>query len=340
MKSRPSSKATLAIVLLAAAAAAGCAQAPSAPPLPDVAGPALPPWLLADGSAPRAAWGNLTLHANGTAGEWLVLYQPFLEPIEAMEEYVSSYTVSASVEAPADAPARMFLLGPVYLLNTSAGLVPSGTTPFEQQGLRQGGDTVSYASSRSVRSVYGDDRDGILLAFSGNGPWSLSFQYSQPGSGEAQPWWLARGANATLHVGGDRLVPVQGPVDQLRLTGEVPAGWTHLQVLSHRLQPDQVRSYDYRLPGGEQRSGASLMYGYQVPLLGGSASSSGALDSFGAMQEVAGPFSMDLTYVHADLGADLGFAHLPLPGAPPGVDVGVYGGRDWPFPQASPGGAP
>lgn len=145
---------------------------------------------------------------------------------------------------------------------------------------------------------------------------------------------LLRGGDATFVRGGEAVVPVPGagPANQVTFSTSSPgAGWSHLELLRQRLEPDGVSQIALELANGDSASELGTQNGHYTQFTGGSAGG-GHLDAIGSMMDIAGDVAGEATFVRADLAMDFGYVHLPFtPDQMPGLAAGFYAGSTWPF---------
>lgn len=320
----------LAAALLASAGCSG--PAPPDDEAPSSQEPVLPPGVERTSIA-GSDGGNgtaspvLALNATGEAGEWLVVHAPFTHGIEQ-----GGYDLQHEFVVDGEAGTGAFFVPLAFTYAAEGGGWMAGRVgPFLETLLTFDAEQT-WTLEQSVSFGTGTAYTGILLAAAGERPWTLTARIGLDGTtfGNAT---VLRGTGATFVHGGDATAPVPGAplANQLSFRAPSPGpGWSHLEMLRERVQPDGASSIQMTLANGDSRDDMGTQNGHDGPT-GGSAGG-GHLDYFGSPMDTAGEVTGQAIFARADLATSFGYVHLPFDAALlPGMQPGGYDGSLWPF---------
>ncbi|MHB1262514.1 MAG: hypothetical protein ACYC2H_12450 [Thermoplasmatota archaeon] len=280
----------------------------------------------ANGTVTAAPSPTLEIDASGPGGSWLVVHASFEEPSSSVS---FSYEYSAVTSAEEDGLGAFFW--PFSLTQEGDdGWEVGRANPFNNRLATFTAADQTWEGRGGQGSGSSEPFEGMLIAFAAETDWSLSIAIELDDAAFLPPTVL-RGSNATFAHGSEATlgVPGNGPANELSFETPVPGtGWSHLEVLRYRLQPDGVSQVALELPTHAQEE-LGLQYGYYA--VAGSASG-GHLDYLGSLADTAGQASADVTYVRGDLSVDFAYVHLPIAAEDlPGLSGSTYSGSTWPF---------
>lgn len=316
-------------LLLAGFLLAGCAESSVTPPadVPAPASSSASPVRVSTSPVQGNASNEFAIEAAGEAGSWIILHLPFARPWDS-GGYSTSYEII--VDAAQGSGAFLWPLG--FTRAEGDGWAIARLPVFHEHLLTFDADQT-WNEQAGLGFGTSDPYEGLVFALAAGAPWTLSFSIELDGMTFGNHSIL-QGANATFSHGGTALVPVPGagPANQVTFAATSPGlGWSHLELLRQRLEPDGVSQITLELANGDSASQLGTQNGHSTPLTGGSAGG-GHLDALGSMTDVAGDVSGEATFARADLAMEFGYVHLPFdPGQLPGLVAGMYAGSTWPF---------
>lgn len=304
---------------------AGC-TAPSPPPADVDAAAPTPPSAVRTSIRSENASSEFAIDADGDAGSWIVIHLPFHTVWDN-----GGYAVTFDAVADAEAGSGAFLW-PLSMTQKEGDGWTAGRLPVFYEHLLTFDADQTWSERTGIGFSSSSGYSGMVFAFAAQAPWTLSLNVELDGNTFANHTIL-RGDNATFAHGGQSLVPVpdSGPVNQVTFAATSPGpGWSHLELLRQRLQPDGVSQIDLQLANGDEASELGTQDGYHLVVLG--SASGGHLDALGSLTDVAGSISAEATFARGDLAMEFGYVHIPFtPDQLPGLAPGFYAGSTWPF---------
>lgn len=256
---------------------------------PEDGGPGQPP-----GPPEKTEWGRFSYVANGTAGDWVAIYQAFKEPVN---EINATIKLSVDIPAPTQGTAG-FLFVPPALMWHCEGQQPGLTfADFRFRLLDAGEDYREEASVDRSSSISGCQYSGYFFALASTAPWALSVDLSLgAGNQTTSPYFLAQGSGATLFEGTFDSAAGTQAVGTARLDAVLPGpGWAHFHVRRTSIQPDGARSYALDFPDGTSFNGVRYEYGDTV-----TGSSRSGIDFAGVPWEQPGEFHAEISVAEAN----------------------------------------
>lgn len=304
--------------LILALLVSGCIT--SGPEGPDPSPP------IAEDEPPRTT-RTLRLDHTAEAGEWLMVWAPF-------KRHASSYRIGGeeSFETAGTGDPDLAFFSRIHSVNIAENQTHWGG--WGSSGMKvHASDSAIESNIRYQATMHtSSSQDGLFAFYSANVPWTLQIDIELEDARLLEPQ-VTKGQDASFHYGGEREHDLRLPIGEVELSAETEGpGWTHIEFLYKRFQPNSEREIEIRFADGFEISDTTTTSGYCLVVMC-SGGSRGPGEQFGVINNTAGENLGRAAYREAGYGLDVAIVHLPGAGSafPPEFNVTDYERWGWPF---------